>query len=67
MGYSSAAVTTRSLPFASLGPGVFRNLILRAVRGALKRLGAVESLWSADVAEVEGKRKGRVGATRIGE
>jgi hypothetical protein len=41
MGCSSAAVTTRSLLFAGLGPGSLRNLILRAVRGAFKRLGAV--------------------------
>lgn len=33
-------MTTRLLLFASLGPGVFRNLILRAVREAFERLGA---------------------------
>jgi hypothetical protein len=42
MGYSSAAVTMRSLLFASLGPGALRNLIRRPVRGAFNRLGAVD-------------------------
>jgi hypothetical protein len=43
MGYSSAAVTTRPLLSASLGgPGALRSLILRAVRRAFKRLGAVD-------------------------
>jgi hypothetical protein len=42
MGYSSAAVTTRSLLFARPGPGTLRNLILRAVRGAFTRLAAVD-------------------------
>jgi len=42
MGRSSAVVTTRSLLFASLGPGALRNLILRAVRGAFTRLTAVD-------------------------
>jgi hypothetical protein len=40
MSYSSAAVTTRSPLFASPGPDAPRDLILRAVRGPFKRLGA---------------------------
>jgi len=43
MGYSSAAVITRSLLFASLGPGALRNLILQPTRAAFKRLGAVDA------------------------
>jgi hypothetical protein len=43
MGYSSAAVTTRSLLFASLGPGALRNLILRPARAAFMRPGTVDA------------------------
>jgi len=41
MGYSSAAVTTRHSYSPASGPGGLRNLILRAGRGAFKRLAAV--------------------------
>jgi len=40
MGYSSAAVTTRSLLFASPGAGALRNLILRPVRGGIQVAGS---------------------------
>jgi len=67
MGYSSAAVTTRSLLFASLRASRAPESDPAGGSRSVQAAGSSWSAQSADVGEIEGKRTGRVGATRIGE